>query len=106
MTSKQFNKFAVGDLVYRYPSTEQRAGDAGIVVRVMVVQEGDEPHVEFQRPDGSNSPILDCSKVGYGGPPPREIHNASAIVKGNYPLTSCIPPGIFPRCTRSPMEGR
>ncbi|MCI0439742.1 MAG: hypothetical protein L0177_11525 [Chloroflexi bacterium] len=77
----QFTKFAVGDLVYKHPSTRQREGDAGIVVRLMIGQEGDEPHVVFRCPDGSNSPIMDCSKVGYGGGPPRKVNQASAIVK-------------------------
>ena len=42
MTTNQFTKFAVGDLVYKHPSTKKREGDAGIVVRVMIGQEGDE----------------------------------------------------------------
>ena len=81
MTTNQFTKFAVGDLVYRHPSTKQREGNAGIVVRVIVGQEGDEPHVVFQCADGSSSSILDCSKVGYGGKPPRTVNQALAIVK-------------------------
>ena len=81
MATQPFTKFAVDDLVYRHPSTRQREGDAGIALRVILGQEGDEPHVVFQRADGTDSPILDCSKVGYGGGPPKSVQGATAIVK-------------------------
>ena len=81
MTSKQFTKFAVDDLVYRYSSPQQKEGDAGIAVRVILGQEGVEPHVVYQRPDGSSSTIVDCKDYGYGGPPPKVARQASAIVK-------------------------
>lgn len=81
MPTNPFSKFAIGDLVYRYSSTKQREGHAGIVTRVILGQEGDEPHVVFRRPDGSDSPILDCKNVGYGGASPREVQQGSAIVK-------------------------
>ncbi len=69
MTKKQFTRFAEGDLVYRYSSTKQKEGDAGIALRVILGQEGDEPHVVYQRRDGGNSVIVDCKDYGYGGPP-------------------------------------
>lgn len=81
MTANEFTKFAVGDLVYRYPSTKQKEGDAGVAERVILGEEGDEPHVVFRRPDGTESPIIDCSRVGYGGGPPRTVQGATAIVK-------------------------
>ena len=81
MTTKRYEKLAVGDLTYVYPSTRLSEGGAGIVTRVLIGQEGDEPHIVFQRPDGSESPIWDYSKVGFGGGPPRVVNQASAIVK-------------------------
>ena len=81
MTTNPFTKFAVGDFVYRYSSTEQKEGDAGVAERVILGQQGDEPHVVFRRPDGTESPIIDCIRVGYGGGPPRTVQGATAIVK-------------------------
>jgi len=81
MATKRYAKLVTRDLTFVYPSTRLRDGDAGLVVRVLIGQEGDEPHIEFQRPDGSSSPIWDYSRVGYGGPPPQSVSQASAIVK-------------------------
>ena len=80
MTKKQFTRFAEGDLVYRYSSTKQKEGDAGIALRVILGQEGDEPHVVYQRRDGGNSVIVDCKDYGYGGAP-KALRQATAIVK-------------------------
>ena len=94
MSTKRFTKFAVGDLVYRYPSTKQRQGHAGIATRVILGQEGDEPHVIFQRADGSDSPLLDCKSVGYGGAAPKETPQGLAIVKWLEDAATGKPPPL------------
>ena len=47
----------------------------------MIGREGDEPHVMFGRRDGSDSPIYDCKRVGFGGGPPGSVQRGTAIVK-------------------------
>ena len=78
--TKVFAKFQVGDLVYIYPGTRQKEGNAGIAIRVIIGQPGDEPHVQFRCPDGTVSPILNCSHVAFGGGPPQSVEQATAIV--------------------------
>jgi len=86
LSSNRFTKFAEGDLVYKYYSEKNpvKEGDVGIAIEVLIGQEGDEPHVVYQLPDGSKSPIFDCSRYGYGGGVPKSAENATAIVKWLY----------------------
>ena len=67
MTISRYDKLAVGDLAYIHPSTRLSEGRVGIVSRVLLWQEGGEPHIEFQPPNGAASIIMDYNKVGSAG---------------------------------------
>lgn len=80
MTTKRYEKVAVGDLAYIHPSTLQSEGRAGIVTAVSSGRVGDEPHVTFQPLNGAKPVTMDYKQIGYGGGPPRKV-KGNAIVK-------------------------
>lgn len=96
MPPNKFAKFEVGDLVYKHPSTKQKEGDAGVAVRVIIGRKGDEPHVQYELPDGSKSGLFDCSRYGYGGQPSQSVRNTTAIVKWLEDAHTRKPPTVNP----------
>ncbi len=71
------NKLTVNNIGYLYPSTRQREGDAGVVVRLY--PDAIEPHVKLKPLE----PIFDQAKVGDAGKP--QTRKGTAIVKQIFP---------------------
>jgi hypothetical protein len=78
MTQKQYDKLAIGDFTYLYPSTKQREGTAGIVIDIDQNGGQDEPHIWVETLTGDEI-HYDYGKIGSGGPP--RPATGTAIVK-------------------------
>jgi len=79
MTQKQYDKLAIGDFTYLYPSTKQREGTAGIVIDIDQNGGQDEPHIWVKTLVDDEGIYYDYRKIGSGGPP--RPATGTAIVK-------------------------
>ena len=63
MTSKQYDKLAINDLAYVYPSTQTAEDKIGVVQDIILAASGGEPHIIIKLLNGQIAGY-DYSKVG------------------------------------------
>ena len=79
MNARAYDKLTIGDIAYRYPSTDLKEGNVGVVKEIHHNGGGDAPHIELAFLDGKTA-IFDYDEVGGVGPA-RDFNGGRAIVK-------------------------
>ena len=79
MNARAYDKLTIGDIAYRYPSTDLKEGNVGVVKEIHHNGGGDAPHIELAFLDGKTA-IFDYNEVGGVGPA-RDFNGGPAIVK-------------------------
>ena len=79
MNARAYDKLTIGDIAYRYPSTDLKEGNVGVVKESHHNGGGDAPHIELAFLDGKTA-IFDYDEVGGVGPA-RDFNGGRAIVK-------------------------
>ena len=52
MNARAYDKLTIGDIAYRYPSTDLKEGNVGVVKEIHHNGGGDAPHIELAFLDG------------------------------------------------------